>query len=39
MKYLFRIDQLKEEKSRYSDVIDIVQKAIPLFPAGKEDLN
>jgi hypothetical protein len=37
-KILNRIDELKEEKSRYSHVIDIVQKAIPLFPPGKNHL-
>ncbi|CAF3992383.1 unnamed protein product [Rotaria sp. Silwood1] len=29
-----KIDQLKQEKQSYSNVIDIVQKAIPLFPPG-----
>ncbi|CAF3104675.1 unnamed protein product, partial [Rotaria sp. Silwood2] len=29
-----KIDQLKEEKKCYSNLIDIVQKAIPLFPSG-----
>ncbi|CAF3465471.1 unnamed protein product [Rotaria socialis] len=29
-----KIDQLKEEKKCYSNLIDIVQKAIPLFPPG-----
>ena len=29
-----RIDQLKEEKKRYSKVTDIVQQAIPFLPSG-----
>jgi hypothetical protein len=34
MKFLFRIDELKEEKEHYSHITNIVEKAIPLFPAG-----
>ena len=31
---MIRIDQLKKEKSSYYSIINIVQKAIPLFPPG-----
>lgn len=30
-----RIDQLKEEKKRHSNLIDIIRRTIPLFSPGK----